>query len=147
MIDRRCAIRLVLATLPAVCLSSTLQAAPQSFTRFFPFLIDLQGWTGEKPDGMSMELPNNNMVTAKREYERGAARLTAQIVIGPAAQGALAVTHTGMKIETGDSRISTSTIDGLPVTRTFTFNGISDDEALTLAKKFDWKAMQAAVAK
>jgi hypothetical protein len=165
MIDRRHAIRLTLAALPAAWLCATAQAAG-SFQRFFPFLVDLPGWTGGKPDGMSMEMPNNNMVTAKRDYEHGSARLSAQIIIGPAAKGALAVTHSGIRIETGDSRMSTSTIDGLPVTRTFTisnksgaiivalgtsamfnvsFNGISDDEALALAKKFDWKAMQAAV--
>jgi hypothetical protein len=61
--------------------------------------------------------------------------------------------------------MNTSTIDGMTVTRTFnfkdksgailvalgangllsvSFNGIPDDEALTLAKKFDWKAIQAA---
>jgi len=70
-----------------------------------------------------------------------------------------------MNIETSDGRMSTSTIDGLPVTRTFnfkdksgtilvalstnamfslSFNGIAEDEALTLAKKFNWKPMQAA---
>ncbi len=70
-----------------------------------------------------------------------------------------------MNIETSDGRMSTSTIDGLSVTRTFnfkdksgtilvtlstnamlslSFNGIAEDEALALAKKFNWKAMQAA---
>jgi hypothetical protein len=108
------------------------------------------------------------MVTAGREYRRDDARFNAQIILGPAAQGALAATQAGVKIETGDARMSTATIDGLPVARTFTvsdksgavlvalgpsamfslsFNGIDDDEALTLARKFDWKAMQAAVAK
>ena len=64
--------------------------------------------------------------------------------------------------------MSTTTIDGLPVIRTFTFNdksgaiivaldpsamfnlafeGVAEDEALALARKFDWKAIQAAVAK
>jgi hypothetical protein len=35
----------------------------------------------------------------------------------------------------------------LPVASLFTlsFNGIADDEALTLAKKFNWKGIQAAV--
>jgi hypothetical protein len=60
----------------------------------------------------------------------------------------------------------TSIIDGLPVTVSFTFsdksgailvtlgpsalfslsfNGVAEDEALTLAKTFNWKAMQAAI--
>jgi len=61
--------------------------------------------------------------------------------------------------------MNTSTIDGLPVTRSFnnkdqsgailvalgtsgllsiSFSGIGYDDALSLAKKFDWKAIQAA---
>jgi hypothetical protein len=166
MINRRHAIGLVLAALPAICLlrSAAVHAQP-AFQRFFPFLVDLPGWKGDKPDGVSMEMPGNSMISATRKYERGGASLDAQIVMGTAAKGALAATHSGMHIETSDMRMSTSTIDGLPVTRTYTissksgavmvalsanalfslaFNGIADDEALTLARKFDWKAMQAA---
>ena len=164
MINRRYAIGLVLAALPAAWLPSAAYAQ-QAFQRFFPFLVDLPGWKGEKPDGVSMEMPGNSMISATRKYERDAASLDAQIVMGTAAQGALAATRSGMHFETSDMRMSTSTIDGLPVTRTYTissksgavmialspnalfsltFNGIADDEALTLARKFDWKAMQAA---
>jgi hypothetical protein len=167
MIDRRSAIRFALAAIPAALLMGLGAArAQQSFQRFIPFLIDLPGWTGKKPDGMAMELANNNIVTATRAYERGSARLNASILLGPAAQGALAALNSGLKIETTDGRIGTSTIDGLQVSRSYTisnksgavmvalgpsaaftlsFNGIPDDEALTLARRFDWKAMQSQV--
>ena len=162
MIDRRRAIRLALATLSAAWLP-TAARAQQSFQRFLPFLIDLPGWKGNKPDGMAMEIAGTGMITATRGYERGDARLNAQVITGPAAQAALAATSAGIKIETGDLRMSTSTIDGLQVTRTFTaslksgailvalsanavftltFTGVAEDEALTLAQKFDWKAIQ-----
>jgi hypothetical protein len=169
MIDRRRIIGLVFASAPAACLFGASAArAQQAFQRFFPFLIDLDGWQGKKPDGIAMEMTGSSMVTATREYQRGGARLHAQILIGPAAQGALAATQAGMNIETSDGRMNTSTIDGFAVTRSFTFkdksgaiivglgkngvfnvsfNGIPDDEALMLAKKFDWKAIQAAQAK
>ena len=73
-----------------------------------------------------------------------------------------------MKIETSDGRMSSGPLDGFRVTRSYTFSdksggvivalrdnamfslsfsGVEDDEALQLAKKFDWKAMQAAVGK
>ncbi len=168
MMDRRRAIRFVLVALPVACmLGSPTARAEQAFARFFPFLVDLQGWEGKKPDGVSMEMPGNSMITATREYHRGSARFHAQILTGPAAQGPLAATQTGMNIETSDGRMNTSTIDGLVVMRSFnfkdksgailvalgkdrvfsvSFNGIPDDEALTLAKKFDWKGMQAAPA-
>jgi hypothetical protein len=165
MIDRRGAILLALAALPAAWFASTARAQ-QSFQRFVPFLVDLPGWTGKKADGMAMEMAGTSMITATRAYERGDAKLNAQIITGPAAQGALAATKSGIKIETGDMHVSTTTIDGVAVTRSFmvsnksgtilvalsasamfnlTFTNVTDDEALTLAKKFDWKAMQAQV--
>ncbi len=166
MINRRRAICFALAALPATWLSSAA-GAQQAFQSFFPLLVDLDGWQAKKPDGMAMQMPGSSMVTATREYQRGAAHLQVQIVIGPAAQGALAATQTPMNIETADAHMSTSAIDGLQVTRTFnikdksgailvalgasalfslSFNGVAEDEALTLAKKFNWKAIQAAAA-
>jgi hypothetical protein len=171
MIDRRRAIRLALAAaaLSAAWLPPLSTArAQQGFQRFIPFLVDLPGWKGKKPDGVTLEMPGNSMVTATREYERGDARLNAQVITGPAAQGTLAATASGIKIETSDGRMSTSTVDGMQVTATFTksdkagailvalgpsalftvsFNGVAEDEALSLARKFDWKAIQAAIPK
>ena len=169
MLDRRRAIHVVLAALsPAWLLLAPPAHAQQSFQRFFPLLVDLQGWKGNKPDGISMEMPGNSMITATREYERGPARLNAQVIAGAAAQGMLAATQTGLKIETGDSRLSTSAVDGFQVTRTYTissksgaiivalgnnalfnvsFNGIDDTEALAQARKFNWKAIQTALPK
>jgi hypothetical protein len=166
MINRRRAFTVAFAALSAGwLLPSSAVRAQQAFQRYFPFLVELDGWQGKKPDGISMEMPGNSMITASREYQRGTARLHAQILFGPAAQGALAMTKTGMNIETSDGRMNTSTIDGMTVTRTsnfkdksgailvalgasgllsISFNGIPDDEALALAKKFDWKAIQAA---
>jgi hypothetical protein len=142
--------------------------AEAGYQRFVPLLVDLTGWTGDKPDGMAMEMNGAAMVAATRHYERGEARLEAQIVTGPAAQGALAASGSVMKFETGDGRMSSGPLDGFQVTRNYTFSGksggiivalrdnalfsltfneVEDDEALALAKKFDWKAMQTAVGK
>jgi hypothetical protein len=163
MINR--AIYLTLAVLTTIWLiPSTHAHAQQAFARFIPFLVDLDGWQGKKADGVALDMPGNSMVTATRDYQRGPARVHAQILTGLAAKGALAGVQ-AINIETTDGRINTSPIDGLKVTRTFTFkdksgailvalgpeamfsfsfNGIPDDEALTLAKKFNWKAIQAA---
>jgi hypothetical protein len=162
MLNRRHAIVLSAAALFGCALQISAARADQAFQKFFPFLVDLDGWQGKKPDGISMEIPGNAMITATREYQ---ARFHAQVLVGAAAKGALAIAQTGMKIETSDGRMSTSAIDGFQVTRTFnlkdksgailiglggnsvfsvSFNGITDDEALAIAKKFDWKAMQAA---
>jgi hypothetical protein len=169
MIDRRRLIRfgaavpLMMTGLP---LSSSL--AQQGFQRFFPLLVELPGWTGGKPDGAAVEIPGASMLSATREYRRGEARLNAQIIVGAAAQGALAAIQPGVKIDTPQGRISTATIGGLQTLRTFNvsdksggvvvalgpsamfnlaFNGVGEDEALELARKFNWKAMQSALPK
>ena len=139
--------------------------ADQAFQRLLPLLVDLNGWQGKKPDGMSMEMPNNSMTTATRDYQRGAAQLHAGVVTGQAATGALAALQTGMNIQTTDGHMISSTMQGLAVMKTFntqqtygsimvalgkdalfslSYNGIAEDEALALAEKFDWKAIQAA---
>jgi hypothetical protein len=170
MIARRRLIQLALAmmVLPTACLTLASAAQAQAFQRFTPFLIDLPGWQGGKPDGVAMEIPGSSMITATREYQRGDARVNAQVLIGAQAQGAAAAAATGIKVETSEARMSTTTIDGMTVTRTytfkdkagavmvilapsavfmFTFNGVADDEGLKLARLFNWKAMQAAVPK
>jgi hypothetical protein len=140
----------------------------QQFQRFFPLLIELPGWKGAKPDGVAMQMPGASVVTATREYERGEARVNVQIISGPMAEGVVAATNPAIKVETTDARMSTTSVDGMQVTRTytiseksgavlvalgpkavfsFTFNGINDDEGLALARRFDWKAIQAALPK
>ncbi len=168
MIDRRCLVRLALAALPAVWLLPQSARAEQAFERFYPLLVDLAGWTGKKPEGLAMQMPNANMITASREYQRDSARVSAQVIIGPAAQGGLAMIQAGMKMETSDAHMSTETVDGFKQARTFTvhdksgaimvgladnalfslsFHGVPEDEAVALARKFDWKAIQAALPK
>jgi hypothetical protein len=168
MINRRRVIHVGLAALPAAWLfGSSAASADQAFERFLPFLVDLDGWQGKKPQGFAMEMTGSNLITATRDYDRGPAHLQAQVMSGAAAQGALAPLRTAMNIETSEGRMNTSTIDGVQVMRSFNikeqsgailvalgtsallsvnFKGISDDDALALVKKFNWKALQAAVA-
>jgi hypothetical protein len=165
MINRRRAVGLAFGALPAAWLwQPSSSYADQAFQRFLPLLVDLDGWQGKKPDGLTMAMPNASMTTATRDYQRGAAQLHASVVVGPAAAGALAPTLAGMNIETSDGHIITSKINGLAVTKTFnikeksgailvalspsalfsvSYNGLTEDEALPLAQKFDWKALQA----
>ena len=172
MIDRRRAVRLAVAAVAvlaaALLLRPSRALAQAALQPFFPFLIDLPGWDGQKPDGFAVELPGSTMITATRAYRRDGASLNAQIVSGPAAQGALMATQANVNVATGDAHMLTATIDGLPVARSFavhdksgiilvalsktamfsmSFRGLSEDEALALARKFDWKAILGAMAK
>lgn len=164
MINRRHAV----AGLTALALVPRLVSparADQAFQRFIPLLVDLDGWQGKKADGMTMDMPNASMTTATRDYRRDAAQVHASVIVGAAATGALAATRAGMNIETTDGHVISTSMNGLPVTKTFnikdksgsiivaltdnamfsfSYNGITEDEALPLAQKFDWKAIQTA---
>lgn len=139
--------------------------ADQAFARFLPLFIDLDGWQGNKPDGVSMELAGNSMTSAKRDYTRKTAQVHVTVITGPAAAAALAPTKAGMNIETSEGHMITTTLNDFPVTKSYAiadksgallialgpsalltvaYKGISEDDALALAKKFDWKAIQAA---
>jgi hypothetical protein len=165
MTNRRRVIGFAVAALCASLLQSSAARADQAFQRFLPLLVDLDGWQGKKPDGMTMDMPNASMTTATRDYQRGAAQLHASVIIGAAAMGALASTKAGMNIETSEGHVLTTTINGLTVTKTYnipqksgaflvalgpsalfsvSYTGLTEDEALTLAEKFDWKAIQTA---
>jgi hypothetical protein len=164
MISRRRAIHIALTALPsALLLGPPAAKADQPFQRFLPLFVDLDGWQGKKPEGVSMEMTGASMTTATRDYRRGSAQLHANVIIGAAAAGALAATQ-AMNVETSEGHMITSTISGLSVTRTFnsaqksgsiivalapsaifsvSYNGLTEDEAMTLAQKFDWKAIRA----
>jgi hypothetical protein len=174
MMHRRAAVRAAMcgvfcaasALLPAWLALSPARA--QEFQKLVPFLVDLPGWTADKADGMAMQMPGTSMITATRTYKRGGASLEAQVISGAAAQGQLGMIQSGMKIETDEMRMSTAPVDGFTVLRTFqtkdnsgavtvalasnaifnfTFSGVGDDEAFALAKRFDWKGIQAALPK
>jgi hypothetical protein len=139
--------------------------ADQAFQRLMPLLIDLDGWQGKKPDGMSMEMPGGGMTTATREYQKGSAKASAAVMTGQAAAGALSSMQSGMNVTTSEGHVLTDTMQGMKVMKTyatskktgalmvaidkdamfsFSYNGLAEDEALALAQKFDWKAIQAA---
>jgi hypothetical protein len=167
MVKSRSVVFALFLALPVLWTISPVRAEP-AFQRLTPLLVDLDGWQGKKPDGMSMDMPNGSMTTATRDYQRGPAQVHASVVVGAAAIGALTPLVTGMNINTSEGHMLTDTINGLKVLKSYTtaqksgalmvaldkdsmfsfsYNGVAEDEALALAQKFDWKAIQAAAAK
>jgi hypothetical protein len=139
--------------------------ADPAFQRLTPLLIDLDGWQGKKPDGMSMDIPNGSITTATREYQKGPAKAHVTVMVGPSAIGALTPILTGMNVTTSEGHMTTASMHDMKVMKTYTtaqksgalivaldkdamfsfsYTGLSEDEALALAEKFDWKAIQAA---
>jgi hypothetical protein len=154
------------AALAAANLSAAAPAkADPAFKRLIPLLVDLPGWTGAKPDGMTMEMGEGAMTTAGRKYSKAAATIDVAIVTGPSAAGALAPIVSGMKVETSDGHALAGEIDGFKVMKTYTnssksgalmvalgkaavmtfsYSALGEDDAVALARKLDWKALAAA---
>ena len=155
MIDRRGAIRFVLAALGGASLSPAA-LSQQSFQRFIPLLVDVPGWRGLAPTGRAGA--GGSVITATRTYSRGEARFVASVLSGTAS---LAGNKRSPKAPI-DGAHKTSTIDGFQVTTLSTqpfilvavalgpradfsllFSNVSPGQAMALARKFDWKAIQA----
>lgn len=132
--------------------------ADQPFQRLLPLLVDLSGWQGKKADGRSMQMSDTSLTTATRDYERGPAQVHASVVIGQAALDTLTSIQSGMKVKPFED------VRGMPVLKaynskdksgtlmvvlamnavfSFAYNGIAEEEAVEIADKFDWKALQA----
>jgi hypothetical protein len=160
---RRVAFVVLAALFAAWTLQPIAALADQAFQRFLPLFVDLDGWQGKKPDGISMETPGNSMTSATRDYTRGSSQLHAVVVVGAAAAGAMAPMKAGMTYETTEGHMITATVNGFPAMKTYntaqksgavmvelsptalftvSYNGITEEEALPLAQKFDWKAIQ-----
>ena len=135
-----------------------------------PLLIDLQGWEAENPEGMSMDMGAMKITNATRIYTKGDNSITAMVMIGnhAMAQGQMQE----MNAETTDARMSISEIAGFRVHTGYdknenagsvivflsqgqtesalfmvSYQGLSEKEAMDLARNFDWKKMKAVVDK
>jgi hypothetical protein len=144
-------------------------AGAQDSQKLTPFLVDLPGWAANKADGMAMRGPGGNeVIRGTRTYKRGSAKIDAGVVSDAATQGTLLMMQNLMKQEIPGLRQSTSQVDGFTVLRSFNTKdnvgtvmvalssnaafsfvslGIREDEAFGLARRFDWRGMQAALLK
>jgi hypothetical protein len=132
--------------------------AQQAYQRFIPFLIDLPNWTGSPAAGTEKEEKGGRVITASRGYSLGDARFNASIISGSAALAAGPKLYITMRWK----HESTSTIDGFRVKAQSTpvlvwisvtlgpdamfnliFNDVSEDEAITIARRFDWMGIKA----
>ena len=132
-------------------------------------LVDIQGWEASDATGMNMSGPMGDMVNAVREYEKDGKSLSAQIIVGIAAQGAWAPFETGYSMDSSEILVKTMDISGFRVgishekkedsggivvllnaegssgIFTLAYEGISYDEALSIAQRFPWKSIEEAI--
>lgn len=156
----------LLVSFAILVVAAAVQA--ESYQSLYPCLIDLPGWTGGEPTGMNMNMSGMVMINATRTYSEGNKELTAMVMKGNQAFGMAGMQGSGMHIETPDVNMNIKTINGFQVQTvydkvensgavtvfltheeqtggaffTLSYEGISESEAIGLAKKFDWKKIK-----
>ena len=155
---------LVVLVLVGAMVFPKLVAAGQ-YESLTPLLINLNGWEAEVPQGMDMDMGGMKMIQAMREYAKGNQSLKAMVMVGNSmmAQGQ----RPPKNIETSEDLLKTQTIDGFQVMLQHAkrvaegavvvslsgadqkgaqfilhYTGLKSNEAIDMAKKFDWQKMQ-----
>ena len=142
-------------------------AYAEKHEKLYGELKDIKGWKGGDPEGMAMEMPGMKMVQAMRIYTKGDNEISAMIMIGSAAAAGTFAALEDMKLETSEVKAAVKEIDGFTVHSVydkeekggaitvllnpdekeaavfvFSYKDLSEEEALEIAKKFDWKSMK-----
>ena len=128
-------------------------------------LVDLKGWNTEQAEGSSVNMVGMKMINAIRNYSKEDKSLDVTILVGSSVM--IQGQAQDMDVETSEAQVITSEIDGFNVIQAFNknenngyiiitlkkgltegsllminFAGITTDEALEIAKKYNWKEMK-----
>lgn len=157
-----------LTALVALALPAAAQAqAPHE--KLTPLLVELPQWTAEPVEGMSMQTQGQDMVWASRTYKRGDSELNVIVGVGhPMAGQAEAMREMGKtQYQTNDASFETGTVRGYQVARFYNkaeksgmifivlspnsakgatlilqYTAVDPRDAMAIAERFDWAAMQ-----
>ncbi|MBF0552013.1 MAG: hypothetical protein HQK60_15950 [Deltaproteobacteria bacterium] len=159
---------ILLVTLTTLGLAGA--AAGASYESLYSCFPDLPGWQGQAPTGVNADMAGGKMVTAQKKYTKGDQQITAIIIKGQHAMAAVPAEKTEpMDVDMPEERMKFGKIDGFNVHQVydkkgrsgsinvalettagsgggmvfiFHFQGLDGDEALKLAKSFDWAKMK-----
>lgn len=160
--------RAVLGASPAIAFGAVPVATAQpSLTALAALLVDLPGWQAEKPDTMTANQGGITVSYAARQYEQGEKQIMTMLGrSGLEQQIPMAAGNRQDNFSMDANGVSTRirTLRGFRVTTVYEeaakegmvlvylgntattfvlqFDGITLDEALTQAQRFDWTAMQ-----
>jgi hypothetical protein len=165
--------KILLVSFAILVMAAAVQA--ESYQTLYPCLVDLSGWTGGEPTGMNMNMSGMVMINSTRTYSKGNKELTAIIMKGDQAFGMAGMQGGGMQgsemhMESPEVNMNIRTINGFQVQTVYdkeensgvvtvfltyeqaggaffslSYAGISEGDALGLAKKFDWKKIKSKV--
>jgi hypothetical protein len=165
---------LFIAFLVCFCVITGVQALGQTAKDFEIFLIDLPGWTGDKPESVDITVQDMKGITVSRSYSQNEKSLNAGIIIGQQATGMWNPGYQeGMRIEAGGNLMEVKTMNGYLVLHTYNqdeksgmmmvllqdvapdggsgalfllaYNEVDDSTGVELSQKFDWGKMKAKV--
>jgi len=133
-------------------------------------LIDLPGWQGEEAQAMSMDMNGVKMTNSMRAYEKGDSSIAATIMITSQQMGMMSFQQ--MSMSQGSIKVESKEMDGFKILLSHDssensgnfmvmlgetkvnsalfslgYEGVSEKEIMSIAKKYDWKAMQNAAKK
>jgi hypothetical protein len=141
-----------------------------------PLLVDLPGWSAEKAEGMDMSSGGMRAITVARSYENGEQRIGATILVGTQVGSVWTPGYTeGFKVDTSEALMEVKNFDGFLVFYSYEkesssggimvqlqdpqkkadsgavlvleFEGLKLEDALKVARTFNWSKMKAEVAK
>ncbi|CAG1022808.1 hypothetical protein DOJK_01913 [Patescibacteria group bacterium] len=147
----------------------SLMVSAASYDELKPLLIDITDWQGANAEGTSMDSNGMKMIIANRNYKHGDTQ-NFDVQVGLMPSAASSAMQMNMNMETDEIIINTSTIDDFPIYQNYdkapksgsilvmlakgneqnsvmfimSYTGISNQEALKIAKQFDWKKMKTA---
>ena len=166
--------KILLASVTILLVAAAVVRA-ESYQSLYPCLINLSGWTGGEPTGMNMSMSGMVMINAVRTYSMGNKELTAIIMksnraAGSGMQQSLGMYGSGMHMDTPEANINIQTINGFQVQTvydkvensgavtvflsheqavgaffTLSYTGVPENEALDIARKFDWNKIKSKV--
>lgn len=149
---------------------SSIPAHAAQYESLLPLLSDFSGWEAEEAEGIDMDMGGTKMIQAMRLYTQGNKEVGAMVMIGNSMMTQAQMQGMqSMETESQDAKVQVTTVDGFQVSlhhvknaaegavvvslassqqkgATFVlhYKGLSEDEGLAFAKKFDWKKMQQA---
>lgn len=147
---------------------TAVQAPTAGGGQLTSFLVDVPGWTAMRAEGMKAGEMGQIMTHAMRMYQKGNKDVAVILMVGnPDEVLASDAELSEGQIETPEVKVEVKTIDGFKVqiahmkaegggsmavlikndktkgiVLTLTFKGMSFEEALDFAKKFDWNSIK-----
>ncbi len=143
-----------------------------AYDSLLPLLVDLAGWEAEAVEGIDLSQAGMQGVTVAREYSSGEKAISAAIILGSQVGITWTPEYQeGFKLESTEGSMEVRKLNGFLVYQVynkenssgglvvlliettadkpesgavfvFSFEGISFDEGLKLAQKFDWRKMK-----